>query len=998
MQFNDPLPPPVSMFSAPVTVVDRQGLRAALRLVLRAGDADEAAAKLPEDGDLIDLGLVARDAVSRARTERWLARLPWRQVERDGRLLGPASGVGAEAAIALALGAGLRLDGRDLAEVLDARVERVGEWLVEGRRALDPEMPDPCRKTAWLVGRYEDRSLDPDERVELLTHLNRCQTCQQVVERSREVDARIASEFARLRADVPPAQLARVSPIERVRRSALLAGAALFAIVALVAGGTIVSRLLAGPDEPVPLVSAREPSPHSGWLVMAAGDGSVQARHLATGETRRIFDTDDPISGVSAQVMLSPAGTRLMTFYGEYSQSARSRVVVNALDGTEVGRVEWASENIIHYPTGWIDERRIMVRVFPVYFQGQPGDEFAEQYATESGLLIVDVETGAQREVLMGNVAFGIPAPGGRYVAVAKVTDPQALTAGTNLYTLEIWEINADGSASGPVVTVPDWTATGGGMVWSGDGSRVFVTQATGETPPDTGDEQQRQVRNIIPHRLIAIGLDGSVATLADAGVESVISPVSAAYDGSAVVYVRGDTGNVVRSTSYWKVAIGDGEPQPLSDAISAAYGRAGVVWSPDGATLLMSEVTVPYLEPDAENWTRWGPTATDVVAIGPDDQRTVLLTTYSVGERLLGWLPDEALPEPATDTGQIAYSAPEPVVGVPDETRLDAGSAASRDGIYVTLDDLSIGSPLVWETIGNDTQRLRGSIDDAIWLPGTRGLLSVSGGREQSRSSSRLSVLASTNPYAPLALEPLQFDPARINGDRSRRYAAPHVSPDGLNTSFFVVDDTGGIELWVANATTGIDRVTSWRLPGDRIIEPPLEATWADDRTLVFVEPRDWTGGMPETAAIRRVIVAEDGSATVADVIEWVGRGDDKGVAIMELAISSDSGEIAWRTRHFTEWSASDGRFDTIHLAPTDDLSRDVELTRGSPGSGLTWSADGQRLLVGIDRDVLLANPNDLRIEVISSGLVSEYPIWVGDDEVWFGVDAGQVMRVRVE
>jgi hypothetical protein len=246
MQFHDPLPPPVSMFSAPLAVVDVRALRAALRLVLAPGDADEAARRLPEDGDLEDLGAVARDAVGRARMERWLARLPWAAREADERLLGPASGVGAEAAVALALGVGLRLDGRDLADVLDVRVERVGEWLVEGRRALDRGMPDPCRKTAWLVGRYEDRSLDPDERVELLTHLNRCQTCQDIVERSRVVDAAISGEFGRLRGEIEDRPLAGVSRLERTRRGALVAGAVLVAVIALVAGGAAISRLVEG--------------------------------------------------------------------------------------------------------------------------------------------------------------------------------------------------------------------------------------------------------------------------------------------------------------------------------------------------------------------------------------------------------------------------------------------------------------------------------------------------------------------------------------------------------------------------------------------------------------------------------------------------------------------------------------------------------------------------------------------------------------------------------
>jgi hypothetical protein len=223
-------------------------------------------------------------------------------------------------------------------------------------------------------------------------------------------------------------------------------------------------------------------------------------------------------------------------------------------------------------------------------------------------------------------------------------------------------------------------------------------------------------------------------------------------------------------------------------------------------------------------------------------------------------------------------------------------------------------------------------------------------------------------------------------------------VSPDGLNSSFFVVDRSGGVELWIANAASGASRVTAWRLPADQIVEPELVANWVDDRTLVFAEPLDWTRGMPETAALRRVTVGDDGSATVEDVIELVGRGDDKGIVMFELASGGSGAEIAWRVRHYTEWAADAGRFDTVHLAPVEDLTRDVELTRGSPGDGLAWSADGRVLVIGIDQEVIVADPGDLSIEVISGGLAARHPVWVGEDEIWFSAgDEEQVMRVRV-
>ncbi len=617
MPFNDPLPPPVSTFSAPLAVVDTHALRAALRLVLAPGDADEVARRLPDGGDSGDLRVVARDAVGRARMDRWLDRLPWRRDEPDERILGPASGVGAEAAVALALGIGLRLDGRDLADALDARVERVGEWLVGGRQALDETMPDPCRKTAWLVGRYEDRSLDPDERIELLTHLNRCSACQGVVDRSRVIDASIAGEFSRLRAEIADRPLVGVSRLERTRRSALAAGALLVVAIALVVGGAAFSRLAGGSSDPAPLVTAQTPAEYTGWLVTALRDGSVQARHLASGDMRLIFDSDDPIGGVSADVMLSPGGTRLMTYYGEYSQSSRSRVIINALDGSEVGRVEWGGEDVIFYPTGWIDERRILVRVFPIYRQGQTEESFSEQFERESRLLIVDIESGEQREFLRGSIAHGVASPDGRYVAVARVRDRDALVSGSNIFTIEIWPI-ADNGLTESVVTIPGWVANGATIVWAGDGSRLFMTQVTGEAIEDgAAQAERRTIQNAEPHALVAIGLDGVVTALTDAGGDSAVYPISAAANGSAVVYLRVEGANVVPAVSYWRAGVDGSAPEQLSGEISEAYGGSGVVWSPDGATVLLSEVTVPYLDPESPGWSRWGSSATDVIAIG---------------------------------------------------------------------------------------------------------------------------------------------------------------------------------------------------------------------------------------------------------------------------------------------------------------------------------------------------------------------------------------------
>ncbi|MGH9176789.1 MAG: hypothetical protein ACRD1H_20640, partial [Vicinamibacterales bacterium] len=302
MHFHDPLPPPISTISIPLTTaVDRQSLRAALRLVLPETDADEVAARFPEESEVEDLRPLARDVIGRARLARLLARLPWRRSERDRLRLGSGSGVSSEAAVALALGAGLRLDGRELADVLDVRVEQVGEWLAEGRRAFDRAMPEACRRTARLVGRADDRSLDPDERLELITHLQRCGVCADIVERGRVIDAEIADEVAALREAIRHSPAIGGSRGRRVRRGALVAGAVIAAIIVLLAVGSLANGLLQGASEPAPLVAGQPTAPYSGWLILARGNGSVEARNLVSGETRRLFDSDDLDPGTEGE-------------------------------------------------------------------------------------------------------------------------------------------------------------------------------------------------------------------------------------------------------------------------------------------------------------------------------------------------------------------------------------------------------------------------------------------------------------------------------------------------------------------------------------------------------------------------------------------------------------------------------------------------------------------------------------------------------------------------
>lgn len=998
MRLNDLLPPPVPSISTTGSMsVDVVRLRAALRLMLSADEADHLAQRLPQGAGVNDLVVVVRGALDRLRLQRLLARLPWRSRDGAGLILGAESRVPAESAVALALSIGLHLDSRRLADIMDIRIETAGRWLLAGRRALDPEIPDACQRTAGLVGRYDDRSLDPDERIELFTHLSRCPTCQVAVERSRSVDAEIADEVERFRVIVGGEPVRRPSRLGPVRQYGLPLAMSLVLLVALLVSWTVISRLVHGSHNPVPLVAARAPTPYGGWLLIERGDGTVHARHLTTGEVRQIIGSENEFSRSWTQLMLSPDGTRLLAFYGDFSQERTGRVVVYALDGQEVAQLEWPIDGAVYYPTGWFNEHEILVIALPSLQPNQTDEANRERYNNETHFLKIDVETGASREILRGGIAYGLPSPDGRYLAVARMTNIDSPMASRDGLALEIWALTAD-DVEGPIVTYDNWVPTGGVPIWAPDGSRIFTVQTLQDAEDSPSVTDQRTIPNYSQHVLVAIGLDGTVQELVSAGGDSAVFPVSVSPDGTTVIYHRSEGANVLPAVSYWRVSADGGEPEQLSTSVVESYGRYGVAWSPDGATLLVSEVVAPYLDPEHGDWSRWDAAATDLVAIAADGARTTLLSSFSVGDQLLGWVADDAMPEGASNGAGVRFTAPERIPNVPNATQLGQNSVASRDGNYVTLDDLAVGSPLIWSLNDGDTQRLRGSLEDVAWLPGATGLITVSGVRPEAETASQLSVLATTNPYAPSAFEQRHFDPVELAVGDGRRYAAPRPSPNGLNTAFFIVSDSGRVELWLANAVGGPTQMARWSTPSDRIIESPLVADWVDNRTLVFVEPGEWSNGLPEVAIIRRVTVAEDGSAEVEDVLELVGRGDDRGVVVTELAISNDGKDVAWRLRHFTALVADNGRFDTISLAPVEDLTRDFEVDRGAPSDGLAWSANSRLLLVGLSREVMVVDVPTVEIQVISGDDSAQHPLWVHDNEIWYAGEDGAVMRVRLQ
>lgn len=130
-------------------------------------------------------------------------------------------------------------------------------------------------------------------------------------------------------------------------------------------------------------------------------------------------------------------------------------------------------------------------------------------------------------------------------------------------------------------------------------------------------------------------------------------------------------------------------------------------------------------------------------------------------------------------------------------------------------------------------------------------------------------------------------------------------------------------------------------------------------------------------------------------------GSGADRGVAVNEMALSPDGTEVAYRLRHYQEHTADWGRHDTLDIAPTSDLSRALEIARGTPGDGLAWSPASHWLTFGLESRVALASADGRSFAWISPDPpAARYPLWVGANEIWFAMEVGdgwQVWRVTV-
>lgn len=998
------LPPVVWNQSETGRGLTRARVRAALRLVFDTGASDALVADAP---DWLDDGALRRlIGRARARFGAELIRakvLRWRGAS-DDRPLPAGGGAGVDAALALVLHVGLELDSSRVADLLDRSVDEVGADLLAARRAVDLSLPVPCREHAARVGRFRDRQMEPAERVALFTHLNGCERCQRVVEHAKGIDADLIDEVRRMNGEPIAPRSARARLASGLRG---VGGAVALLLGLLVAGAAAVAIQSVFEDErqPIPIVVGQRPTGLTGWLIVATPRGNLEARNLATGEIRRLSDAT---SQAGAYSELSPDATRIATWTFGGGEPARVGVVVGDLQGNTLQALEWENEEVQRYPSGWLDSKTLLVGEYPIARSGESSDDMEQRAREAIALIGIDVASGDETILMRGEFGYGIAAPDGR--SIAFVRSGQFYDG-----TIEVRPIE-NSRVGEPVATIDNRAILEGRMVWSADGGKLYLARVTDAqlqrnvpTPTAIRLPDEPIPRGFDQADFISIDRDGTIEHFADAppGVTPAIISVSPdqrylAYIGAAQQYQSDEPAPY--AISVLDLYTGTTEILAGEHWSTGWLGVEGI-WSPDSAVMLSAAALNSYLEATGDASASLGEVQmSGLTALRPGQEAQIVEVGYAWAGSLTAWLPEGALPAAPAPTylDEPRFSVAESVGDAFEGRTIDERSSISPDGRYMVLTDGDPPAPLLLRRFEDRGRRLRTAVTDMTWLPNSSGAIGVTGPRPDEATPSRLMVFAS-EPFSggSVQFDLRQFDPFEVGKRQHVRYGQPRTSPDGRYTSYFVVNaETRTTELWVVGVGREEKRVAAWTQPESALVDVPLVSAWVAPDTLLFVEPDDWSGELPQTARFMRLTI---GVTTSVDALtDIVGRGDDRGIVLEEIVVSPDGKELAYRVRHYGERAVDRGRTDTLHVASTGDISQETELARGRIGYGMTWIDDGEWLAAGLRGQIAVLSARGLTVEYVTDeGADARYPIRIGPGEVWFAYDDGsgsRIMRVVTE
>lgn len=953
------------------TEFDTVRLRAALRLIFGGRQADRIAT-LATPGDLVTRVTFAY-VVQRA-LGALAAALP-RPRDQQAPPLAPRRGLDARAALALALHLGLDLDGDRLAALFEIPPAEVGNALARARAALRPDLPRPCDDLALALGRVRDPALDLNTRATLMEHVPRCDACRATLAGYEALDAELVTALARIANALPPPP----APASRLRRVVtspvgLLVAGALVVVAAILLAGTVQDRLAARNHVPVPLRLEAPPAGPSGWLILASDTDGVEALNPATSERRSIVPSPGS-SGRYQPSLISPDRTRIATWTSRSAgadDAPGGTLVVRRIDGSVVQTWRPPPGEPLNFPLAWLDDTTMIFAQIPSHQDSRSHLPTLILNEHQTRLLAVDLGTSSIRPLYSGSVSNIAPSPDGTLVAVVHGFVPNRPGG-----TVDLRPVGPDGLEP-PVATLEQRYSYGSGLVWAPDSSRVYLGML--------GDGDGRHVA------LGALGRDGSVTTIVATGGSEALRPMAVSPGGDQIMYQRRTRSEDPGTWTIWVAGQDGRRPERVLQSLPSP--GAGAVWLGDDSALILAlrpfyltSRTTSYVS-DATPW------PVLLQATPGTHPQPIMSLPEAVGSRVIGWVPDDAITDKPVPVPRIGHlTAPAPVPHLPRGYRTDAQSGAGATGDLALLTSTTLTEFIAWEPSADGPWSLAPGMREPSWLPGGRGMIAV----VDRPSGSRLTLVATRAK----GIGGQDIDPAGLGDDPLRSYARPVMSPSGNAVAFWVIDQRRhSAGLWVASWHDAPRQVLDFPTGDDLLDPPPMVATWANADTLLVATPAAFQDGLPREVRVLRVDLGSGSTTSVNSVLTLSVRGGDVGLVMTDLALSPGGRHLAYRLRHYTRRDAQAGVYESVAVAPVEDVARPVELARGAPSQTLAWSPDGGWLAFDVRGQVGVASADGRTLAFAETQGRASAPIWFGADEVWFTLDAGadaQVMRITV-
>ncbi|HVB65967.1 MAG TPA: WD40 repeat domain-containing protein, partial [Nitrolancea sp.] len=618
-------------------------------------------------------------------------------------------------------------------------------------------------------------------------------------------------------------------------------------------------------------------------------------------------------------------------------------------------------------------------------------DAYVARLKNESAILSFNITTGEQHQLFKGSVAQAYLSPDDTMIAMV-ATFAQVFNQPL-VFQLRPIQNSLVGD---PVTSIPNGAAYA--PVWAPDSSHLFLgierdaasTAIPGQpnATPDTG---------VVFASTISVDRAGIVTALPHLPESISDFPIDVSPDGQRLFRAALSQSGQSPDARLWQSTTSGTQPHPLTKP--SAYRFSKFAWSPGGETAVGFAQQPFLLQPTANNNALGDISVASLIAINQDGTSFPVISRMNeaLGTNVIGWLPENAFPSTAPSELPSQLSEPTPVDLNQFNGAIDSGSQASPDGRYIVMTNHDTNQPVVWSHAVSLGRSLPPETHDLSWFPDSQVLIGVgnSSGTQQG-GPSRISTFVPAFSVSLPTYDFRSYDPAAIGSSSEKQYALPLISPDENALAFFVTDTRDrSTSLWLVSYARQPELITSWSAPPDgRIALAPLGG-WANANSFIFAEPAKWQNGLPDEVQLNRLTVERDGNARIDTVTKLQTHGTEHGVALEELAVSMQSGRVAYRLRHFARASLTDGVTDTVEIASGNKIADALEVTRRGAAIGLTWSPDGEILAAASPDELDLFSGSGTLLGSLVGLQNAANPRWINQNQIWFDERTNQGDRV---